>query len=595
MIESKVTPDLELPPDEVPPSGGGLKSTNTAWTTRDWSGGVAGCPVDVAHEGNAPPAMPLPAERFEVRSVLGSGGFGEVSLAWDKVLLREVAIKRPLTRLNSQQQQAFLDEARLAARIRHPGIIVVHDVDVDDLGRPIIVYEYHPGGSLKDRLTGNPWPVAKALELAIAVAEALAEAHRHGLTHRDLKPANILLDRHGRPQIADFGLAVDEGRQWGLSGEVAGTDRYMAPEQFRGEADRLDGRTDLWALGVILYELLTGHRPFEGGGYDEVREQVLGRDPRPPRQWVDSIPPRVEQLCLQLLAKPVAERVGSASAAVEELRACLAEVAPPAQSAPAGNRLAPRGLVVAAGVSVVAVLSIVGIAWLLRGDGRPPSDPRPPTTPAAATVIPGTQSSPAAMGEYPSGVWIPLLEREPAAVFLSPQAERTFASGQLRLRSEFPAMLQLGATRAANYSLRISYQPNAWNGDVGLFCGLGPVPHSDESDHALLVGISERPSGKVTVSARTMTMQRHGRQFPQMFFQFPECTREVPPPGDGITKLQVDVKQRRLSQIFVNNVPLELPPSAIQAEFDATGRFGLYLLGGWSNFLNADIRVTLAE
>ncbi|MCI0359526.1 MAG: serine/threonine protein kinase [Planctomycetaceae bacterium] len=262
-MRHKSPPDLELPPDEGDRSSGEHKSTNSDWTTLDYIADFA--------LASAPPLSAPASSRFEIRRVLGSGGFGAVDLAWDNVLQREVALKRPLARLGPRQQQLFLDEARLAARIRHPGIIVVHDVEVDGDGQPFIVYEYHPGGSLRERLRGAAWTLPAALALMLELAEALAEAHRNGLTHRDLKPGNILFDRTDHAQIADFGLAVDEASQRDLSGEITGTYRYMAPEQFRGEVDRFDGRTDLWALGVIFFELLTGRHPFQGEDFDNVR------------------------------------------------------------------------------------------------------------------------------------------------------------------------------------------------------------------------------------------------------------------------------------------------------------------------------------
>ena len=135
------------------------------------------------------------------------------------MLQREVAIKQPHARLDAAAAESFAHEARLAAKIRHPGIVIVHDFGIDEAGIPFVVYEYVEGGPLKARLSGRPWPLTEALELAVVLAEALSAAHKLGLTHRDLKPANILLDQAGRPRITDFGLAVEEEQQPALRGE----------------------------------------------------------------------------------------------------------------------------------------------------------------------------------------------------------------------------------------------------------------------------------------------------------------------------------------------------------------------------------------
>ncbi len=154
-------------------------------------------------------------------------------------------------------------------------------------------------------------------------AEALSYAHEQGLVHRDLKPANILMDRQGRPHIADFGLAVHEDDRWPNRWEVAGTPPYMAPEQVRGESHRLDGRTDLWGLGVILYQMLTGVRPFEGGSNERIYDEILYREPVPPRQRDRTIPRELEWICLKCLSKLMTDRYTTASDLADDLRSWL--------------------------------------------------------------------------------------------------------------------------------------------------------------------------------------------------------------------------------------------------------------------------------
>jgi serine/threonine protein kinase len=163
------------------------------------------------------------------------------------------------------------------------------------------------------------------------VAEALHHAHLQGLFHRDVKPANILLDRQGRVKVADFGLAVREEDLAGQRGNLAGTLPYMSPEQLRREAHHIDGRTDIYSLGVVLYELLCNRRPFEAKTKDEWEDQIVHRDAKPLRQIKDSIPAELERICLKALSKPINERYSTAKDMADELWRLRAGAAHPAR------------------------------------------------------------------------------------------------------------------------------------------------------------------------------------------------------------------------------------------------------------------------
>ena len=259
---------------------------------------------------------------FIVVRLLGEGNFGRVYLCRDEQLDRLVAIKVPRSdRFEGPADvDRFVHEAKLAARVKHPGIVTVYHVDRDKLVGAFVVLEYIEGRSLSTLLHDERLAPERAAQLLVLTADALSFAHEQGLVHRDLKPDNILMDDRERPHIADFGLAVHHDDRWPRRGEVAGTPHYMAPEQVRGESHRLDGRTDLWALGVILYRMLTGHKPFDGTSIDDVFDEILHREPIPPRQRDRTIPKGLERICLKCLSKRMSDRYATAADLVDDLR-----------------------------------------------------------------------------------------------------------------------------------------------------------------------------------------------------------------------------------------------------------------------------------
>src|SRR5579871_1327661 len=201
--------------------------------------------------------LPVPERfgRYRVASLIGSGGFGIVYRGFDEDLCRDVAIKVPLPgRLTAPgAAEAYLAEGRMLAGLDHPGIVLVYDVGRTAEGTCYLVSKFVPGSDLRARLKEGPFTLDKAVDIIAAVAEALHYAHQHGLFPRDLKPANILLDRDDRPVLVDFGLALRDGECAGGTA-FAGTPAYMSPEQARNEGHRVDPRTDVYSLGVILYE-----------------------------------------------------------------------------------------------------------------------------------------------------------------------------------------------------------------------------------------------------------------------------------------------------------------------------------------------------
>ncbi|HZT80642.1 MAG TPA: protein kinase [Gemmataceae bacterium] len=265
--------------------------------------------------------------KFELLEELGAGSFGRVFRARDADLDRVVAIKfLRAGRLAGQEDvDRFLREARSAARLKHPGIVSLYETGQAEDGTYYLVEEFVPGQTLAQRLAEGPIGPRAAAELVAQVADALDYAHRHGVIHRDLKPSNIMLDQDGRPHLMDFGLAKRDGDDTPLTldGEVLGTPAYMSPEQARGEAHKVDGRGDVYSLGVILYELLTGERPFQGNRR-MLLLQVLEDEPRPPRRLCPEVPRDLETVCLKAMAKEPPRRYATGRDLADDLRRWLA-------------------------------------------------------------------------------------------------------------------------------------------------------------------------------------------------------------------------------------------------------------------------------
>jgi serine/threonine-protein kinase len=339
----------------------------------------------------------LPAERYETLEVLGQGAMGIVYKARDRALDRVVAIKTirpdqaaPGSDFSSITERLY-QEATAAARLTHPGIVTVYDVTIT-AGLPYVVMEYFKGRTLSDLLSNGALPPQKAGHVILQVCHALEYAHAQGVIHRDVKSSNIMVDERWHVKLADFGVARVVDKQPTRTGVMIGTPAYMSPEQVHGAA--ADARSDLFSLGVVLYEALTGQKPFPGEDVAQVLDEVLHLDPIPARERNFAVSPALDAVVRRVMSKEPQDRYADAAALADALTQALPPEVPSAPVALVRRYGRGRGALVAAGGLFAASVGVAVLVVSLAGEVPAPEPVRAQEPPRAAAASGATSRVP---------------------------------------------------------------------------------------------------------------------------------------------------------------------------------------------------------
>lgn len=257
---------------------------------------------------------------YRLLGLLGEGGMGRVYRATDERLLRDVALKVMSGEMRPESQQRFLMEARAVARVSHPNVVTIYEISEAPV--PYLAMELVEGVELEDFAQRRPLPPKMACQLVIQIAEALQAVHQRGILHRDLKPANIMICGDQRVKVMDFGLAkiAELNQKLTRTGDIWGTPQYMSPEHFDPSRGEVDSQSDLFALGAIFYEMLTGHPPFQSTAMAALIFEILSKKPKAPSDIVPDIPQELSDLCLKGISKAKKDRFSSAGEMARALR-----------------------------------------------------------------------------------------------------------------------------------------------------------------------------------------------------------------------------------------------------------------------------------
>ncbi|MBI5759066.1 MAG: serine/threonine protein kinase [Planctomycetales bacterium] len=508
--------------------------------------------------------------RFELIEKVGEGGFGVVYRARDTLLQREVALKVPRReRLRSEKTvSAFLNEARAVAKLHHPGIVAIYDVGQSEDGSYFIAMEFVKGQPLSSLIRDRKLSFVETATLVAKIADAVHEAHKQGLIHRDLKPANVLVDDDLEPHVADFGIAVSEDQQREMAGDIAGTVPYMSPEQVVGEVHLMDGRTDIWSLGVIVYQLLTGRRPFTGNNTDLIQE-ILRRDPKPLRQINDRIPKQLEDICLKALQKRPSQRYATMMDLAVDLRSWLQDqpgttdtgsravtlpspaIEPVPAPAPFRRRtriavLVGCLLLLIVALSMTPLVSALGLTPLFNRDQSPKK--QPPI-------------------EMELGAWHPLMLEAPTPLYWSSTdlaLKRNFNAKRHEFWIDSPSttLWEIGETDADHFLLQVMLNKSSWTHGAG-HCGIawGYQASQDAQGrpgwlfNAIVIHIPQtrtREAPVVIRAYRKVLMTADGEDCPGWLLQDELAAGQLAKPDIGGATLELEIKSDRLVRVLWN-------------------------------------------
>lgn len=477
---------------------------------------------------------------YKVIRFLGRGGFANVFLCHDDSLdrLRAVKVPRSDREFSVDELSQFANEAKVAAQFDElPGIVRVFNVG-EDSGRPYIVSQFIDGETLQNRLSRGPLDHDAAAMLVAQIARTMSEAHKKQFFHRDLKPANILVDKQGLPYVADFGLAIARENQHAHYGEIAGTLAYMAPEQIRGESNRLDGRSDIWGLGVILYQTLTGKLPFGTGSLASRKTEILTRDPTPLRQLNDKIPVALEAVCLKCLQKEPSDRFSNAADLATALDQCTVQLKPISRTK------------VALAIAVAAILAAVTLSRIGGHDVR-------------------DVDSYSRVGAYST-----VSTLRPVEEFCH-RANVSFDAkvGQTTVETTSLAVLSYGFTSANDYELTAKFSQHNWQGSAGLFWG----GHHSNGKYSIkqirFRVLMTKVEGRLQYELVEIAADKNGELYSTSGSPYCELGLAIPTAQD--CTLRLVIRNRKLDEVWWNEKRTQQTPGTATLMPVENGDFGV--------------------